>query len=283
MTSEHSSEPAEAGPGSGTEPHHHRREAESFGADAQRYDRTRPAYPEALVRRVIAASPGRDVLDVGCGTGTEARQFQAAGCDVLGVDPDQRMAAFARSTGVPVEVARFEAWDPAGRTFDMLIAGTAWHWVDPEAGAVKAAKVLRPGGLIAPFNTVRQPPAVLTEALAAAYQRVVPDSPVSLDPGRPLLDAYRSVFAQIAGGIRATGAFSEPEQWQFDWEYTCTRPDWLDWLSTQPLLSALPDEKRAGVLTAVGIAIDAMGGTFMVPQTTVAITATRISARYQGS
>jgi SAM-dependent methyltransferase len=281
MASEHSSGPAEAGP-SGTEPYRYRREAESFGADAERYDRTRPAYPAALVRRLIAASPGRDVLDVGCGTGTEARQFQAAGCDVLGVDPDQRMASFARRTGVPVEVARFEAWDPAGRTFDMVIAGTAWHWVDPAAGAVKAARVLRPGGLIAPFTTVRQAPAALTEALAAAYQRVVPDSPVSLDPARPLLDAYRSVFAKIAGGIRAAGAFSEPEQWQFDWEYTYTRPGWLDWLSTQPLLSPLPNDKRAGVLTAVGIAIDATGGTFTVPHTTVAITATRTSDHCPG-
>ncbi|MGW3626958.1 methyltransferase domain-containing protein [Streptomyces sp. NPDC000880] len=31
-------------------------------------------------------------LDVGCGTGIAARQFQAVGCRVLGVEPDARMA-----------------------------------------------------------------------------------------------------------------------------------------------------------------------------------------------
>src|SRR3954451_10746931 len=99
-----------------------RRMAESFGTDAQRYDQARPRYPDALVARIVAGSPGRDVLDVGCGTGIEARQLQATGCTVLGVDPDARMAEFARQTGVEVEVASFEAWDAAGRTFDAVVA-----------------------------------------------------------------------------------------------------------------------------------------------------------------
>jgi ubiquinone/menaquinone biosynthesis C-methylase UbiE len=59
--------------------HQYRRMAESFGVDAERYDRTRPRYPDALVERIVAASPGPEILDVGCGTGIEARQFQAAG------------------------------------------------------------------------------------------------------------------------------------------------------------------------------------------------------------
>jgi ubiquinone/menaquinone biosynthesis C-methylase UbiE len=66
----------------GPQPHHHRQVAESFGVDAARYDRTRPPYPAALADRIIAASPGTDVLDVGTGTGIVARQFQAAGCRV---------------------------------------------------------------------------------------------------------------------------------------------------------------------------------------------------------
>nr|WP_240197174.1 class I SAM-dependent methyltransferase [Nonomuraea lactucae] len=70
-------------------------------------------------------APGPPVLDVGCGTGIAARQFQAAGCRVLGVEPDSRMADFARPSGVEVDVATFEAWDLAGRTFDAVIAGQA--------------------------------------------------------------------------------------------------------------------------------------------------------------
>jgi hypothetical protein len=49
---------------------------------------------------------------------------------VLGVVPDLRMAELARRSGVAVEVATFDAWDPAGRDVDAVVAGTAWHWVD---------------------------------------------------------------------------------------------------------------------------------------------------------
>src|ERR687890_307786 len=125
------------------QPHEYRQVAESFGNDAERYDRARPSYPAVLVERIVAESPGPDVLDVGCGTGIVARQLHAAGCRVLGLD---------------VEVATFEAWDPAGRTFDAAVAGQAWHWVDPVAGGAKAASVLRPGGLLALFWNVFQAP-----------------------------------------------------------------------------------------------------------------------------
>ena len=81
---------------------------------------------------------------MGVGTGIVARQFQAAGCQVLGVDPDARLAEFARHSGVEVEVSTFEAWEAAGRKFDAVVSGESWHWVDPVVGASKAAELLRP-------------------------------------------------------------------------------------------------------------------------------------------
>jgi SAM-dependent methyltransferase len=252
--------------------------AESFGADAERYDRTRPRYPDALVERIVAASPGREILDVGCGTGIEARQFQAAGGKVLGVEPDPRMADFARRSGIEVEVATFEAWDAAGRKFDAVIAGTAWHWVDPVAGAAKAAQVLRPGGRLAPFHHVFQTPPEVMEALARVYRRVAPDSPFNLgsQPARSALEGYQRLFAKIADGIREVGGFSEPEQWRFEWERSYTRDEWLEQMPTFGNLTQLAPDKLAEVLAGVGAAIDAMGGSLTIGYTTVVVTAARI-------
>jgi len=263
------------------EPHRARQTAESFGIDPGRYDRTRPRYPDALVERIVAGSPGPDVLDVGCGTGIEARQFRAAGCTVLGVEPDARMADFARRGGVEVEVATFETWDPAGRVFDAVVAGTAWHWVDPVAGAAKAAQVLRPGGRLAPFHHVFQSPPEVTEALAEAYRRVAPDSPFGLSGQRtrPALDLYQPLFAKIADGIREAGGFSEPQQWRFDWECAYTRKQWLDQLPTLGALTQLAPDKLAELLEGVGAAIDAMGGSFTMSYATVVITAARADRR----
>jgi SAM-dependent methyltransferase len=257
--------------------HQHRQAAESFGAEAERYHRTRPPYPAALVKRIVAASPGPGLLDVGCGTGIAARQFQAAGCQVLGVDPDARMADYARRSGVEVEVATFEAWNAAGREFDAVVAGTAWHWVDPVAGAAKAAQVLRPGGLLAPFHHVFQTPPGLLDALIASYREVAPESPVNLEPLRNALAAYQPLFTKIADGFRQTGSFSEPEQWQFSWECTYTRDEWLDQMPSHGQLFELAPDKLARLLDGVGAAVDAMGGSFAMPYTTVAVTAARLS------
>src|SRR5215208_5765843 len=90
-----------------------------FGADAEQYDRARPAYPEALFDLLVSATTV-DVLDVGCGTGIASRQVARRGCTVVGVEPDARMAAVARRRGTTVDVAPFEAWDAAGRQFDLV-------------------------------------------------------------------------------------------------------------------------------------------------------------------
>lgn len=258
--------------------------AESFGEDAQRYDQARPGYPHALVSRIVAGSPGSpgspgaDVLDVGCGTGIAARQFQAAGCAVLGVEPDARMADLARARGLRVETGAFETWEPDGRTFDAVVAAQSWHWVDPAVGAVKAAHVLRPGGRLAIFGHVYEPPAEVAEAFAAAYRRTVPDSPLNAQPDRRPLDLYQAAYAKCADTIRGTGRFSDPEQWRFDWERPYTRDQWLDLLPTTGGLTRLGPGQLAGILDAVGDAIDSLGGSFTMEYTTLAVSAVRAAS-----
>lgn len=249
--------------------------AESFGANAERYDRTRPRYPDALVARIVDASPGPQVLDVGVGTGIVSRQFQAAGCQVLGVDPDARMAAFARGQGVEVEVATFESWDPAGRAFDAVVAGQTWHWVDPAAGAAKAAQVLRRGGRLAVFWNCAQPPSSLIEQFAWVYREVLPESIAGRGWARPAADAYGTMCARAADGMREAGRFGEPERWQFEWERTYSRDAWLDQVPTTADHSQFPVAQIDSLLTGLGAVIDAAGGDVAVHYTTDVATAAR--------
>jgi SAM-dependent methyltransferase len=250
-----------------------RQVAEGFGANAGRYDRARPSYPRAMVDQILATSPGRRVLDVGCGTGIVARLFQAAGAEVLGVDPDERMAAQARARGLEVEVARIEDWDPAGRAFDAVVAGQAWHWVDPVAGAARAAQALRPGGRLAVFWNSFRPPAGLGEAMAEVMARVVPDSPMQ---GLPGPDGYARLGDRAASGIRETGAFIKNiEQWRFDWERPYSRDEWLDGVPTFGGSGRLPASTMRELLAGIGAVIDAAGGQFTMGYTTVVSTAVR--------
>lgn len=256
------------------EPHRARGVAESFGADPARYDRTRPGYPVVLFERVLDGVAGHDALDVGIGTGVSARPLRAAGWRVLGVEPDARMAAFARADGFAVEVARFEEWDPAARAFDLVLAGTAWHWIDPRAGAAKAAAVLRPGGRLACLWNVVQLPGPLASAFADVYARVAPDAPFGRAPGAALV-AYEPVLARAEAGIRSAAAFGRPRRWRIDWERRYTTDEWLDQVPTFGGHGMLGPARLGELLAALADAIDEAGGRFTASYAAVAITATR--------
>lgn len=259
------------------EPHQARQIAESFGADAERYDRARPNYPEALVDRIVAASPGRRFLDVGIGTGIAARQFQERGCQVVGVEVDPRTADLARRRGMDVEVAAFEAWDPAGRTFDAIVSGQAWHWIDPAAGATKAAQALDAGGRLSLFWNVFDPPSEVSKAFADVYRQVIPDAPFNPWAIRPM-EAYEAIFSKAASGIRETGAFGDENRWLFDWKRSYTREEWLDVVPTTGGHNQLPPTQLEELLESLGGAIDAAGGSFATGYTSVVVTAVRTTS-----
>ncbi|GAA3606473.1 class I SAM-dependent methyltransferase [Microlunatus ginsengisoli] len=250
--------------------------AQAFGSDAEKYDRVRPRYPAALVDAVVERLPGRAILDVGIGTGISAEPFRERGFELLGIEPDPRMAAVARAKDLVVEDGRFEDWDPAGRTFDGVIAGQTWHWIDPVAGTAKAAGVLRPGGRLALFwNTVVPAPEVAT-VFADIFESLETGLPFNPWTVAPAADPYGAIIDRTADGLRATGAFGAVERLTFEWQSTTGRDAWLEVTSTAGGINRLPSDKLELLLRRMGAAIDAAGGSLVVGCTTVAAIAERM-------
>lgn len=249
-----------------------RSRAESFGAVAEQYDRARPSYPSALVDALLAEG-ARNVLDVGCGTGIAASLFAARGCAVLGVEVDARMAELSRAKGLQVEVAAFERWQPARRRFDLVTSAQAWHWIDPTAGAAKAAEALRAGGRIGVFWNFGDPPAAVRELLAPIYARLEPD----IENYSVLLGNNRDARARVAlAPITDSTAFEAVEVSRFPWSKTYDTTGWLEHLTTHSDHQALPPARRARLLDAVGAAIDSIGGSLQMPYETVLLSARRV-------
>ncbi|QAY60566.1 class I SAM-dependent methyltransferase [Microbacterium protaetiae] len=260
------------------EPFRARTIAEGFGADADAYDRFRPRYPRVFAERVLEGLPApARAVDVGIGTGLSSLPFRDAGCRVLGVEVDERMAEVARRRGFEVEVARFEEWDAAARTFDLVIAGQTWHWVDPAAGAAKAHDVLEPGGRIAVFWNAGDPAPEIAAGFAEAYRSVetgLPFTPWSA----PQREGYAAFLDAAADGIRASAGFDEPERVRVDWQAVITRDDWLAQVPTSGGHNRIAPEKLDALLAAMGAVIDRAGGEFTMEYATLGVLARRRAA-----
>jgi SAM-dependent methyltransferase len=253
--------------------------ARLFDSEAERYDRSRPAYPAALVDDVLGPSPhGMSVLDLACGTGIASRAMTARGAQVLGVELTAGMAEIARRHGIATEVSSFETWDPAGRTFDLVTCAQAWHWLDPDSRVEKVVNVLRPSGRVCLFWSLGAYPDDLADAVRAVYRRVLPAD------GHPLMVGYAADRAghdpvafsdTVADELRSRAGLAVPQKRSFPWTRTYTRDLWLDELRTHSDHLALEPELRTELLDEIGATIDSSGGTFDMPYVTVLISATR--------
>src|ERR1700722_6041069 len=159
-----------------------------FNEVPELYDRVRPAYPDQLFADLVAIT-GMDRRPPGpsggCGTGPATRSPAALGYSVTAIDPGPGMAALARQRlaafpNVEIENSAFEEWDDGGRRFDLVVAASAWHWVDPSVGWRRAHDVLHPGGWMALLSNVvvRRPgePEVYAET-ADLHERFSPGNP----------------------------------------------------------------------------------------------------------
>jgi len=251
-----------------------RQRAEAFGDDPARYDRARPSYPNELIWDLLADDP-RTVLDVGCGTGIASRLFQAEGREVLGVEPDSRMAAQARARGLAVEECRFEDWDARGRRFDLLTSAQAWHWVEPESGAAKGAKVLKPGGRIGVFWNHPVHPQEVMAVFRNAYGQ---HAPHLLEGESVALGTLRFDAAAVdpdADALRNTGAFSGIERRFFWWTRTYSTESWIDELPTHSDHRFLEAGRRDRLFDDLQRGLGRLGDSFDVEYCTGLVTAVR--------
>lgn len=104
-----------------------------------------------LLNLFLAAVPGRRVLNVGAGQGSFTRLLEARGYDVVSSDVSPGAVDVLRDKvgGEVVEADMTELPFP-GSSFDAVVAGEVIeHIEDDRRALLEAARVLRPGGVLA--------------------------------------------------------------------------------------------------------------------------------------
>lgn len=244
-----------------------RREAlrTTFDAVAERYDAVRPGYPAATVDDLVELAglrPGDRVLEIGCGTGQLARPMVRRGLAVTAVELGAELAAVARrelAGSAEVVVGAFEDVPLDDDAFDLVVAATSLHWIDPAVRLAKPARILRPGGALAVVSTEHV--AGGTEPFFAdaqgCYERWDPEN---TPPGLRLTPAARvpSAHPELAG----SPLFAPVGRRRYEWDAEYPTARYRALLLTYSNHLAMPAPARAGLLDCIGSLIDTRyGGT----------------------
>jgi ubiquinone/menaquinone biosynthesis C-methylase UbiE len=148
-----------------TEPERNKRRHQRtlFDGVAELYADSRLGYPSHIVEFAVATAAvgaGNEVLEVGCGTGQLTESLARYGFRLTAIDIGPSMINAARrrldGSAVSFQVSSFEDFAAADASFDLIISGTAFHWVDPEVRFRKPARLLRPGGWLALLDIVER-------------------------------------------------------------------------------------------------------------------------------
>ncbi|GAA1438453.1 class I SAM-dependent methyltransferase [Leifsonia poae] len=123
--------------------------ARSFDKAADVYEAARPGYPAEAVAWLLEGVSG-PVLDLGAGTGKLTRSVLDRGFDAVAVDPSPAMLGVLAEAlpEVDTRVGSGERIPLDDASVGAVVAGQAWHWVDPAVAVPEVARVLRPGGTL---------------------------------------------------------------------------------------------------------------------------------------
>ena len=233
----------------------------TFDQAAELYDRVRPQYPPVLfedLAELTGIGPGSRVLEIGPGTGQATIPLAERGCQVVAVELGPQLAAVARRNlarfpAVEVVTAAFEGWPLPSEPFDLVLATTAFHWIDPAVRVAKAADALRPGGWLATVATHHV--AGGDESFFAQAQ----DCYIRWDPATPPEGVALPAAADIPGSseeLDRSRRFGPAQFRRYEWDQSYTTAGYLEVLHTYSGHRDMGPEAQTGLLDCIARLID---------------------------
>lgn len=232
----------------------------TFDQAARAYDAIRPGYPSTLIEDVISISAlpknGR-ILEIGGGTGQATIPFAQRGYSIMCVELGKELATLAAEKlrhypNAEVVNKAFEDWQPEEHAFDLFMSATAFHWIPPEIGYPKAARVLQDSGYLAVFsNEHPKPYSGFFEDVQHVYEHIVPEwSKPNSEPS--ISEAIQSTAAYI----NRTGLFEPVLVRTYPWVQDYTTHEYRALLNTYSDHRNLDENRRMRLYDAISELIE---------------------------
>jgi len=222
---------------------------DSFDEASREYDEVRPSYPDKLIKDIIRISKIPEegkILEVGCGTGQATIRFAEQSYPMTCLDIGKNLVKIAREKcknypNVTIHNISFENWQPEKKgAFDLLISGTAFHWIPLEIAYPKAAEVLKDTGSIALFWNMHPTPYTgFFQDVQRVYHRVVPEwTDPKNSPGT------EKKILEKKNYIDGTGLFERVKVRRYPWSRTYSTDQYLKLLDTYSDHRSLQKDRR---------------------------------------
>lgn len=133
----------------------------TFNKEAELYHAVRPRYPEELFDALVKTAQLWDdakLLEIGLGTGQATEPLAKRGYEITAVELGSDLAEIARKAlekykNIKIITGAIEDIELPPRSFELVYAATAFHWVTPEVKFNKPHKLLKTGGHLAIIST----------------------------------------------------------------------------------------------------------------------------------
>jgi SAM-dependent methyltransferase len=232
-----------------SDPRIHEAAARGFEAAVERYERGRPGYPEdavAYLLRELAVGPGRDVLEIGAGTGKFTELLVPSGARIAAVEPVAAMRdALARNCpDVRVLDGTAEDLPLDDGSADAAVAAQAFHWFEGDRALREIHRVLRPGGRLGLIWNARDEASDWSARLTAIFDRLAGQDDPRYGSGR-----WRAAFEHTDG----FGPLHHQVAYHV---HEVTREGFLDRVLSVSYVASAPDDVRAAVADEVTELLD---------------------------
>ena len=237
---------------------------ETFNEISKEYERIRPTYPRELFDDIVEYSGIKEdskILEIGCGTGKATQGFVNLGyknitCIELGSELAKlTKEKFRKEKTINVCNTSFEEWSNGEDCFDLAIAATSFHFIDPKIGYPKVSDLLSKKGSIAFFWAVHvQSYDNIYSDIRKLYNKYAPD----LDDSK--MSTPEETINYTKNIILKFNLFEDLIIKKYKWNQIYTAEEYITLINTHSKHRLLTDDERMLLFDGITNVINKHGG-----------------------